>query len=130
MQVTVTTIIFGLPQGQRTVPLHLTLPTATLSVSDLITCKVRQEVTECQMQTRSGLSGEYLTPEALITATNLDALSPGPVDDEVTRALRAFAAKDFMIVVDNRPLTDSTAIITLCLESCIEFIKILPLVGG
>ena len=130
MQVTVTTIIFGLPQGQRTVPLHLTLPTATLSVSDLITCKVRQEVAECQVQTRAGLSGEYLPPEALITAENLDALPPGPVDDEVTRALQAFAARDFMVVVDNRRLTDPTTTITLGGESCIEFIKILPLVGG
>ncbi len=130
MQVTVTTIIFGLPQGQRTVSLRLTLPTATLRVSDLITCKVRQEVAECQAQTRSGLSGEYLTPEALITAENLDALPPGPVDDEVTRSLQAFAARDFMIVVDNRRLTDPESTITLCSKSFIEFIKILPLVGG
>ena len=130
MHVTVTTIIFGLPQGQRTLPLHLTLPTATLSVSDLITCKVRQEVAECQAQTRPGLSGEYLTPAALITAENLDALPPGPVDDEVARALQAFAVRDFMIVVDNRRLTDPKSMITLCFQSCIEFIKILPLVGG
>jgi hypothetical protein len=130
MRVTVSTIIFGLPQGQRTVPLHLTLPTPTLCVSDLIACKVRQEVAECQAQTRSGLSGEYLAPETLITTENLDTLSPGPVDDEVTRALRAFAARDFMIVVDNQRLTDPQSTITLCRNSCIEFIKILPLVGG
>ena len=68
MQLTVTTIIFGLPTGQRTSHVCLTLPSTTLPVRELIACKVRQEVEECLAHQRPGLSGEYLTPEELLQA--------------------------------------------------------------
>ena len=60
MQLTVTTIIFGLPTGQRTSHVCLTLPVATLTVQELIAYKVRQEVEECLHHQRPGVSGEYL----------------------------------------------------------------------
>jgi len=46
MQFKVTTIIFGLPTGQRISHVCLTLPVATLTVQELIAYKVRQEVEE------------------------------------------------------------------------------------
>ena len=56
MQLTVTTIIFGLPMGQYS-RVCLTLPVATLTVQELIARKVRQEVEECLTHQRPGLSG-------------------------------------------------------------------------
>ncbi len=124
----VTTIVFGLPQGQRTSQVKVSLPAPALTLRDLIACKVAQEVSEIQAHQRHGLSGEYLTPEALILST--DAVKPGAVEDEIQRAQQAFVARDFMIVIDDRQVWDADTIVDINPEMRIEFIKILPLVGG
>jgi hypothetical protein len=130
MQITVTTIIFGLPSGQRLLQTHVTVPAATLSVSELIARKVRQEVAECVAQQRPGLSGEYFSPEALLRAATLEALAPGDIDTEIERAQRAFVARDYMIVINNRRVFDVNEMLRLQADTQVEFIKILPLVGG
>jgi hypothetical protein len=130
MQLTVTTIIFGLPTGQRTSQTHLVLPAATLTVGELIAHKVRQEVEECMAQQRSGLSGEFLCPEVLLRTGHAEDLLPGDVDVEIARAQQAFAARAYMIVIDNRRVLASETVVTLHPKTQVEFIKILPLVGG
>jgi hypothetical protein len=131
MQLMVTTIIFGLPTGQRTSHVRLTLPTPTLLVSELIAFKVRQEVEECLAHQRPGLSGEYLTPEELLQAAGPTAnVMPSTVADETRRAQQAFAARAYMIVVDDRRIWTPDEELTLHARTQIEFIKILPLVGG
>jgi hypothetical protein len=128
MQLTVTTIIFGLPTGQRLSHVRLALPAARLAVRELIAHKVRQEVEECLTHQRSALSGEYLAPEDLLRAVPGATLSP--VGDEIVRAQQAFAARAYMIVVDNRRVWDLEDVLTLDPTTRVEFIKILPLVGG
>jgi hypothetical protein len=130
MQITITTIIFGLPTGQRTIQTRLTLPAATLQVRDLIAHKIRQEVAECAAHQRAGLSGEHLPPETLVTAKAPEALAPATAETEIYSAQRAFAAQAFMIVIDNRRVFDPDQVVTLSSDTRIEFIKILPLVGG
>ena len=129
MQLTVTTIIFGLPTGQRLSHVRLALPAVRLAVRELIAHKVRQEVEECLTQQRSALSGEYLSPEDLLRA--LPSATPSPVGDEIVRrAQQAFAARAYMIVVDNRRVWHLEDMLTLDPTIQVEFIKILPLVGG
>jgi hypothetical protein len=130
MQLTVTTIIFGLPTGQRLLQTQLTLPAARLTVRELIAQKVRQEVIECARHQRPGLSGEYLSPEALLGTAPATAAAPGAVSDEIARAQRAFAARAYMVVIDNRRVLDLDELLTLHANTQVEFIKILPLVGG
>ena len=131
MQLTVTTIIFGLPTGQRTSHVRLTLPVATLTVQELIAHKVRQEVEEFFTHQRPDVSGEYLTPEELLGVTT--SASRGATEtalDEIARAQQAFTARTYMIVVDNERVWEPDTLLTLCPETQVEFIKILPLVGG
>jgi hypothetical protein len=130
MQITVTTIIFGLPSGQRLLQTRVSVPTATLTVRELITCKVQQEVSECVAQQRPGLSGEYLPPEVLVRSATLEGLAPGAVEAEVDRAQCAFVARDYMIVINNRRVFDANEVLRLHEDTQVEFIKILPLVGG
>jgi hypothetical protein len=131
MQLTVTTIIFGLPAGQRTSHVRLTLPVATLTVQDLIAYKVRQEVEEVCTHQRSELSGEYLTPEELLGITTLAGRrAPETVGNEIARAQQAFAARTYMIVVENQRVWEPDTLLTLRPRMQVEFIKILPLVGG
>lgn len=130
MTVTVTTILFGLPEGRRQLHVDLVLSASTLTVRELIAHKVAQEVTEVAAQQRPGLSGEYLNPEELIRATSLDALAPGTVEEEIGRAQQAFAERAYMVVINEQPIWDPDSVVTLVAQTRIEFIKILPLVGG
>jgi len=128
MQLTVTTIIFGLPTGQRLSYVQLTLPAARLAMRELIAYKVRQEVEEYLTHQRSGLSGDYLSPEELLGAAS--SAAPGAVGHEIVRAQQGFAARAYMIVVNNRRVWDLEDTFTLDPTTQVEFIKILPLVGG
>src|SRR5215217_5944363 len=97
MQLTVTTIIFGLPTGQRTSHVRLTLPVVTLTVQDLIAYKVRQEVEEFFTHQRPDLSGEYLTPEELLrVTTSASGRVVGTAADEIGRAQQAFSARAYI----------------------------------
>ena len=128
MQLTVTTVVFGLPTGQRLSHVRLTLPVARVAVRELIAHKVRQEVEECLNHQRSELSGEYLSPEELLGAVSI--AMPDTVGDEIIRAQQAFAARAYMIVVENRRVWGLEDVLTLGPTTQVEFIKILPLVGG
>ena len=128
MQLTVTTVVFGLPTGQRLSHVRLTLPVARVAERELIAHKVRQEVEECLNHQRSELSGEYLSPEELLGAVSI--AMPDTVGDEIIRAQQAFAARAYMIVVDNRRVWGLEDVLTLGPTTQVEFIKILPLVGG
>jgi hypothetical protein len=100
-------------------------------VRELIAHKIRQEVEECLAHQRPGLSGEYLTPAELLQAAGPTAsVMPGAVADEVKRAQRAFTARAYMIVVDNRRIWTPDEELTVHSRTQVEFIKILPLVGG
>lgn len=101
-----------------------------MSLADLIAHKIRQEVMECEANRRPGLSGEHLTPETLIRAPAPDALLPGDAESEVSRAQQAFAARDYMVVIDNQRIDGLDTLVNVSSDSRIEFIKILPLVGG
>jgi hypothetical protein len=131
MQLTVTTIIFGLPTGQCTSHVCLTLPVATLTVNELIAHKVRQEVEEFFTHQRPDVSGEYLTPEELLgVTTSASRRVTGTALDEIARAQQAFTARAYMIVVDNQRVWEPDTLLALRPETQVEFIKILPLVGG
>ena len=129
MRLTVTTHIFGLPSGQRTVPVSVTVPPAGLSVRELIARKIEQEWSECAEQQRPGLSGEAFSADVLLGATS-PALHGNHAREEVERAQQAFAAREFMVVIDNQRVCDPDAVLAVNPDSRIEFIKILPMVGG
>ena len=130
LQVLVTTILFGLSTGQRLLYTRLTLATPTLRVRELIACKVQQEVAEYTAQQRPGLSGEFVAPEVLLRTTAAAACVPGELPVEIARAQAAFMAREYMIVVNNRRIFDPEEVLTLAPQAQVEFIKILPLVGG
>ena len=50
--------------------------------------------------------------------------------EEVERAQRAFAAREFMVVIDNQRVCDPDEVLSLNPDTRVEFIKILPMVGG
>jgi len=92
---------------------------------------VRQEVEEFFTPQRSAVSGEYLTPEELLgITTTASRRVPETAGDEIARAQQAFSDRAYMIVVDNQRVWGPDTLLTLRPETQVEFIKILPLVGG
>ncbi len=105
MQLTVTTIILGLPEGQRVEHSSLMLPASTLTLRELLAYKTGLTPPERKTNQEPALQGE-------------------------TTNARAEAEPEYMVVVDNRRIVDPDTVITLRPDIRIEFIKILPLVGG
>ncbi|MEE9145678.1 MAG: hypothetical protein V3U06_13010 [Candidatus Binatia bacterium] len=101
MEVTVTTIILGLPDGKHVRQTPLILPAPTLTLRELIAQKENQE----------------------------DA-AQGKEDNKLAPTDRAFVAKDYMVVIDDQRIVDPDTVLTLHTDTRVEFIKILPLVGG
>ena len=128
MRLTVVTHIFGLPAGQISVPVSVTVPPWGLSVRDLICRKIEQEFAECAGRKRPGLCGEAFSPEELLGTAPLAV--HGDAGREVERAQRAFAARGFMVVVDDRRVDDPDQTLSVSPDTRVEFIKILPMVGG
>lgn len=128
MRLTVMTHVFGMPDGQRSVPVSVTVPPQGLNVRDLISRKIRQEITECVEGKRSGLSGETLSEEELLGGAPLPVHADA--GKEVDRAHKAFAARGFMVVIDDRRVADCDDVLPVSPDSRVEFIKILPMVGG
>ena len=106
MQVHVTTIIFGLPEGQRVEHSSLMVPAATLTLRELLAHRARLTDPEGRI---------HQQPE----------LNRDTTDNERTQAER-----EYMVVIDNQRIVDPDTVITLRPDIRIEFIKILPLVGG
>jgi hypothetical protein len=128
MRLTVTTHIFGLPTGQRTVPVSLTVLSTRLSVRELIARKIEQEFSECAARQRPGLSGEAFSCEELLGG-GPPALR-GDASEEVERAHQAFTAREFMVVIDNQRVCNPDDVLVVNPGTRVEFIKILPMVGG
>ena len=128
MRLTVVTHIFGLPAGQLTVPVSVTVPPGGLSVRELIARKIEQEFAACAGGGRPRLCGEAFSAEELLGAAPLAV--HGDPGREVERAQQAFAARRFMVVVDDRRVGDPDQVLAVNPQSRVEFIRILPMVGG
>jgi hypothetical protein len=128
MRLTVITHIFGLPGGQLTVPVSVTVPPGGLSLRDLISRKIEQEFSEWVDRKRSGLSGEAFSAEELLGVAPLAV--HGDAGREVERAQLAFEARDFMVVIDDQRVGNADELLVVNPETRVEFIKILPMVGG
>ena len=128
MRLTVMTHIFGLPSGQRTVPVSVTVPWEGLSLRELISRKIEQEFSECVERKRASLSGEAFSSEELLGLAPL--VMHVDAGSEVERAQQAFAAREFMVVVDDQRVEDLDDVLVLNPGTRVEFIKILPMVGG
>ncbi len=104
MQVTVTTIILGRPGGEHIERASLNLPVSELTLRELLAYK--DVIAPAKKADRElGINGEATDNEA----------QPD---------------REYIVNIDDRRIVDLDAVITLRPDIRIEFIKILPLVGG
>ncbi|MHB1132337.1 MAG: hypothetical protein ACYC4L_08120 [Chloroflexota bacterium] len=113
-------------------------PRPRLPLREVITLKVLAEVERRQRQ-REGqgplpLSLRYLTDEDLAWARGGAVQQPRPrqisAAAETERALTAFEERRFFVLVNGARVADLDEMLTLTPETKLQFVRILPLVGG
>lgn len=117
--------------GQRTGAGEIALDGSQTTARKLIEARVRQEVE------RVNSSQTAAAWQVLVEVSEAERLLNGErqkraIDPavQVARAIKAFQSNGFMLFVDGIQLADLDGLFDLAAEPEVEFIKLVPLVGG
>ena len=136
LELEVATRVYGGDNPRETT--LVAFPRPQLPLREVIALKVQAEVERRQRQ-RDGqgpvpLSLRYLTDEDLAWARGgamkHPQVQPVSVAAEVERTLDAFARHRFFVLVDGARVSDLEEVITLTPETKLQFVRLMPLVGG
>jgi hypothetical protein len=108
----------------------LPIATTRISARELIVERVRYEVTQQQLPTHRYT---LITPTETEALLNDYANQPRPcIDAEAAcaKALRAFERNGFVLLVDEQQITALDQALTIHEHSVVQFVKLIPLVGG
>ncbi|WP_104433323.1 hypothetical protein [Kineococcus xinjiangensis] len=116
--------------GQRSDAWGLEVFEETLSVRELIRRRIFQEVAEHHARRPERFTG-LVQPTATERAVNGER-APRRIDPEAqfARAVEAFSRNGFLVLVDDRQVTDLDAQVDLRSGTEVVFLKLVPLVGG
>jgi len=136
----------GAAPGDQIPPFIADLPTGELTLRDLITRAVDEQVRVVHAQwlgdlaaTRRVMDRQYLTQSeidarakagAVTMPAALPAAPPGDVTTAAADALHAFERQRYVVYVDGRQITDLDDLVPLRLGSKVTFLRLVPLVGG
>lgn len=126
-------------------PIVLTLFEETITTAELIARTVEEQVHDLMVARRLDslhaerlLAKQYYTSQEL--AEQIDETgavryrrSEKPAIDvqaQTTRALNAFKAGEFIVIVDGRQVETLVEPVTLKLDTRVTFLRLMPLVGG
>lgn len=110
----------------------LAWPLARITVRELITLRVREEV-EAYNREHSGLFRGLVRPTEAEQTLNGFRLTPGRLLDgshQAQIALDAFSANGFVLLVNNRQVDSLDDEIDLVNAPTVTFLKLVQLVGG
>jgi hypothetical protein len=113
-------------------------PRPVLPLREIIALKVRAEVERAEREREAKgqlpLSLRYLTDEDLAWARAgaVKPRQPAPPDAqaEVEKALAAFRQQRFFVVLNGSRVADLDELVELDPQSKLQFVRLLPLVGG
>lgn len=129
---TMITIADEMPSGTALAEFSLSFLDERVSVRALIRARVYQEVTEYNAR-QTGLFHGLIQPnEADHAPGGFRLRRPRTIDwaEQYKRALKGFQANGFLILIDDRQLTDRDEEIDLQLDARVTFLKLVPLIGG
>jgi hypothetical protein len=104
--------------------------TETLTLRELISQRVQQEVERFNRSDVEVFRG-LIEPEE--TERVLNGVRERPVLDwekQVAKAITAFQGNGFLVLVDDRQITDLDQTLRLTAQTKIAFLKLVPLAGG
>lgn len=126
-------VIDQTPSGKVIQTFKLRLVSERISARELVAARVRQEVQEFNRQKESKLFQGLVQPkdaEVELNGYRLKKLQPIDADAQVERVLAAFDQNGFLLLVDERQVTELDDQVVLTPGSRISFVKLIPLVGG
>ena len=112
--------------GARTNELTLDFLTERVTVREVIRARVYQEVTEHNAAGRGVFRG-LVRPRADAAGTGWRRID---WQEQYARALAGFAANGFLLLVDDRQVSDLDEEVVLRHDTTVTFLKLVPLVGG
>lgn len=118
--------------ANQTKAVTLRLDSETVTVRELLSARVRQEVArynETLPETFQGLV-QPEESEKLLNGYRLKVKRPLDWVVQFRQACASFEKNGFLVLVDDTQVTELDARITLTPESHVEFVKLVPLVGG
>ena len=104
----------------------------TLTLREVIRRRVYQEVTEYNAEHACVFHGLVQPTDAERTLNGYRLRTPRRLDWEAqdARAVEAFERRGYIVLVNDRQVTDLDAVIELGTEAEVTFLKLVPLVGG
>ena len=118
--------------GKRANELTLDFLDERVTVRELIRARVYQEVSEYNAR-RDGYFRGLVEPsdaERLLNGVRLKEQRRIDWEAQFERALEAFQRNGFILIVNDRQLTELDEVIDLPHDATITFLKLMPLVGG
>jgi hypothetical protein len=126
----VTTQVFGLGNVRTTEPIYVVLPQHDTTARALVAEHVRAEVQRANATRTNSLALHYLLADDL-RHTPIPPTS-STLDDhvEAARAYAGLAERRYLLVVDGVAVSDLDAPLRLSDRSVVNFVRLLPLIGG
>jgi hypothetical protein len=118
--------------GRRSEGCLVTVPNATATARELIRSRIREEVERHNESQPEVFRGLVQPEESERILNGFRMATPRPIDWEVQfeRACASFLRNGFLLIVDGRQVSALDDPIDLHPESEVQFIKLVPLVGG
>jgi hypothetical protein len=122
--------------GKSTNHLSVEILTEHITVRELIRSRVYQEVQDFNRRQQEGATDRFL---GLVQPTKVELalnggkpLAPRPIDWRIQfeAACEAFGRNGILILIDKHQPTELDERITLTAGSTVNFVKLVPLVGG
>jgi hypothetical protein len=123
--------------GPRSAPKVVTLPQAETTVRELIRSRVREEVDRHNQALLDGSAPEIFCglvqpeeSERILNGFRMKTQRPLDWQVQVERACSSFERNGFLLIVDGCQAPDLDARVDLRPDSEVQFVKLVPLVGG
>lgn len=119
--------------GDVVYELVIEFDTPTITAQELITRRVRTEVYTYNQKAEHAISNSLVIPTEQERILNGKPAKPKRLidpDEQVKIAINAFKNNGFFILVDDEQITELDDEIVITPKTVINFIKLMPLVGG
>lgn len=118
--------------GARASAGTLTFKMKSLTVRDLLRARIQKEVAQYNQTLPEKFLGlvQPEGPELILNGRALPTRRPLSWEAQFDRACSSFKSNGFMVLIDDRQVTELDAPFDVRPDSRVSFVKLVPLVGG
>jgi len=118
--------------GERSEVRSVTMQQPVTTARELIGCRIREEVERHNESPEEVFRGLVQPEESerILNGFRLQKRRPLSWEAQFDRACSSFERNGFLLIVDGKQVTELDTPIELEAESSVEFVKLVPLVGG